>query len=102
MPYGGSILSQKRPIEPHCIGSLLIRQTDYFMFCSPWLTSGRLPSRRNGLPHTLHNLGVHRCRVFRHAGTGHLIPWHVKVGESVQDHLALPTISTNDGSPLSI
>lgn len=93
MPYGGNIPSQKRPIEPHCIGSLLISQTDYFMFCSPWLTSGRLPSRRHG---PLHDLGVRRCRVFRHAGTGHLIPWRVKVGESVQDHLVRPAISTND------
>ena len=52
--------------------------------------------RKHGVPQTLHDLGVHRCSVFRHAGTGHLIPWHVKLGESVQDHLVRPAISTND------
>ena len=52
--------------------------------------------RKHGVPHTLHDLGVHRCSVFRHAGTGHLIPWHVRLGESVQDHLVRPAISTND------
>lgn len=46
MLYGGGIPSQKRPIGPLCIGSLIISQTDYSMFCSPWLTSGRLPARR--------------------------------------------------------
>ncbi|MGE6122800.1 LysR substrate-binding domain-containing protein [Aeromonas media] len=52
--------------------------------------------RKHGVPQTLHDLGLHRCSVFRHAGTGHLIPWHVRLGESVQDHLVRPAISTND------
>ena len=52
--------------------------------------------RKYGVPLTLHDLGVHRCSVFRHAGTGHLIPWHVKVGDSMQEQLVRPAISTND------
>lgn len=52
--------------------------------------------RKHGIPLTLHDLNLHRCSVFRHAGTGHLIPWHVKVGDSIQDHPVRPAISTND------
>ncbi|HHQ4918442.1 LysR family transcriptional regulator [Aeromonas hydrophila] len=51
---------------------------------------------KHGVPMTLHDLSAHRCSVFRHAGSGHLIPWHVKVGDSLQEHLVSPTISTND------
>ena len=52
--------------------------------------------RKHGVPHTLHDLGLHRCSVFRHAGTGHLVPWHVNVGENIQEHLVRPALSTND------
>ena len=45
--YGGGIPSQKRPIGPLFIGSLIISQAHYSMLWSPWLTSGRLPARRH-------------------------------------------------------
>ncbi|MCH5051086.1 LysR family transcriptional regulator [Pectobacterium aquaticum] len=52
--------------------------------------------RKYGIPLTLNDLGIHRCSVFRHAGSGHVIPWHVKVGENMQEQLVRPAISTND------
>lgn len=52
--------------------------------------------RQHGVPLSLYDLGVHRCSVFRHAGSGRLIPWTVRVGESMQDHHVRPAFSTND------
>lgn len=52
--------------------------------------------RKYGIPLTLHDLAVHRCSVFRHPSTGNLIPWHVKVGDNIQEHLVRPALSTND------
>ncbi|MEC5397371.1 LysR family transcriptional regulator [Uliginosibacterium sp. H1] len=52
--------------------------------------------RKYGVPQALHELGAHRCSVFRHGGSGRLIPWHVNAGDSVQDHPVSPAFSTND------
>ncbi len=52
--------------------------------------------RKHGVPNSLPELAQHRCSVFRHAGTGRLIPWMVKVGEHLQDHHVRPALSTND------
>ncbi len=51
---------------------------------------------RHGAPNSLEDLATHRCSVFRHPGTGRLLPWKVKVdGETVQRDVP-PVISTND------
>lgn len=52
--------------------------------------------RKYGVPMSLQELEAHRCSVFRHGGSGRLIPWMVKVGEQQQDHHVRPAFSTND------
>lgn len=52
--------------------------------------------RKYGVPITLHDLGLHRCSAFRHAGNGRLVPWHVKIGDELQEHPVRPALSTND------
>lgn len=52
--------------------------------------------RKYGMPQALHELGAHRCSVFRHAGSGRPVPWHVKAGDSVLEQLVAPAFSTND------
>ncbi|WP_341678237.1 LysR family transcriptional regulator [Niveibacterium sp. SC-1] len=52
--------------------------------------------RKYGMPRALHELGGHRCSVFRHAGSGRPVPWHVKAGDSIQEQLVPPAFSTND------
>ena len=52
--------------------------------------------RKHGVPNTLLELPQHRCSVFRHGGTGRLLPWSVKVGEHLQEQLVSPALSTND------
>ncbi|WP_270800133.1 LysR family transcriptional regulator [Aeromonas sp. QDB54] len=52
--------------------------------------------RKYGVPLTLHDLGLHRCSAFRHAGNGRLVPWHVKIGDEPQEHPVRPALSTND------
>lgn len=51
---------------------------------------------RHGVPQTLDDLPSHRCSVFRHPGTGQVLPWYLQVaGEVVHRHLP-PALSTND------
>ncbi|MBL0559417.1 LysR family transcriptional regulator [Aeromonas hydrophila] len=52
--------------------------------------------RKYGVPLTLHDLGLHRCSAFRHAGNSRLVPWHVKIGDELQEHPVRPALSTND------
>ncbi len=52
--------------------------------------------RKYGVPLTLHDLALHRCSAFRHAGNGRLIPWYVKMGDELQEHPVRPALSTND------
>ena len=50
----------------------------------------------HGFPNSLDDLAAHRCSVFRHPGTGRLLPWSVKVdGETVLRDVS-PALSTND------
>lgn len=50
-----------------------------------------------GAPQTLDELASHRCSVFRHPGTGQVLPWYLQVaGELVHRDLP-PALSTNDG-----
>jgi len=52
--------------------------------------------QRHGAPDSLNALASHRCSAFRHPGTGKVVPWHVKVGESVADQQVVPALCTND------
>lgn len=51
---------------------------------------------RHGAPRSIHDLGTHRCSVYRHALTHALIPWHFKVDGEVLDQHVGPAFSTND------
>lgn len=51
---------------------------------------------RHGAPKTLDELALHRCSVFRHSGTGQILPWFLQIdGEVVHRNMPL-TLSTND------
>ncbi|WPC65325.1 LysR family transcriptional regulator [Rhodoferax ferrireducens] len=51
---------------------------------------------RYGAPRTLEELASHRCSVFRHPGTGQVLPWYLQVdGEVVHRDMPL-ALSTND------
>ncbi|GAA5171927.1 LysR family transcriptional regulator [Viridibacterium curvum] len=52
--------------------------------------------RKHGVPETHLALSAHRCSVFRNPNDGRMIPWHLKVGDSVQDWPVPPAFSTND------
>jgi DNA-binding transcriptional LysR family regulator len=52
--------------------------------------------QRHGAPETLNALASHRCSAFRSPVTGRLIPWHVKVADSVIDHAVVPALCVND------
>lgn len=52
--------------------------------------------RRHGLPESHLALAEHRCSVFRHPANGRLVPWHMKIGDSIQDWPVSPAFSTND------
>ncbi|TWH64772.1 DNA-binding transcriptional LysR family regulator [Azomonas agilis] len=52
--------------------------------------------RRHGIPRGLHDLASHRCGAFRRTNDGRLVPWYVRIGDSVQEQHVTPTFSTND------
>lgn len=52
--------------------------------------------RKYGVPQSLYDLGTHRCSAFRRAGDGRILPWHVKLGDSIQDQHVTPAFCTND------
>lgn len=49
-----------------------------------------------GAPNSIEQLAAHRCSVFRHPGSGRVVPWLFKVGGEVISHDVPPTLSTND------
>jgi len=51
---------------------------------------------RYGTPDSLAALQSHRCSVFRHPGTGAIVPWRVKVRDDVVEQPVVPAICTND------
>ncbi|MDR3409431.1 MAG: LysR family transcriptional regulator [Formivibrio sp.] len=51
---------------------------------------------RHGAPDSLSDLAMHHCCVFRHPGTGRLLPWWVKVNDEVISLDVPPTLSTNN------
>lgn len=50
----------------------------------------------HGAPNSIEQLASHRCSVFRHPGTGRVLPWLLKVGDEVISHDLPPALSTND------
>jgi len=52
--------------------------------------------RNYGAPGTLAELHSHRCSIFRHPATGAVIPWRVKVGDSLAEQRVVPALYTND------
>ena len=52
--------------------------------------------RKYGRPKSLADLGTHRCSAFRPSSLGHIVPWRVRVGESMQDQHVTPAFCTND------
>lgn len=50
----------------------------------------------HGAPHSIAELPSHRCSVFRHPGTGQIVPWRVKVGDDEVEQPVVPAICTND------
>ena len=52
--------------------------------------------RKYGVPKSLAELGAHRCSAFRRPSDGRVVPWRVRVGESLQDQHINPAFCTND------
>jgi len=52
--------------------------------------------RKYGCPRNLADLGAHRCSAFRPPNRGHIVPWRVRVGETMQDQHVTPAFCTND------
>lgn len=50
----------------------------------------------HGAPASIEQLASHRCSVFRHPGTGRILPWLLKVGGEVISLDLPPMLSTND------
>jgi DNA-binding transcriptional LysR family regulator len=52
--------------------------------------------RKHGIPQSLYELSSHRCSAFRRASDGRVVPWRVRVGDSMQDQPINPAFCTND------
>lgn len=50
----------------------------------------------HGAPKTIDDLATHRCSMFRHPGTGRVLPWYFKVAGEVVSRDFSPALSTND------
>jgi DNA-binding transcriptional LysR family regulator len=50
----------------------------------------------HGAPDSIEQLATHRCSVFRHPGSGRVLPWLLKVGGEVISLDLPPTLSSND------
>ncbi|VTU13175.1 D-malate degradation protein R [Variovorax sp. SRS16] len=50
----------------------------------------------HGAPNSIEQLNSHRCSVFRHPGTGRVLPWLLKIGGEVISREVPPALSTND------
>lgn len=49
----------------------------------------------HGAPQSIEDLSSHRCSVFRHSGTGRVLPWYFKVDGEVVSRDLPPSLSTN-------
>ena len=52
--------------------------------------------RKYGAPQTLRELDSHRCSAFRRASDGRIVPWFVRVSDSLQEQHIRPAFCTND------
>jgi DNA-binding transcriptional LysR family regulator len=52
--------------------------------------------RKYGAPRSLYQLDEHRCSGFRRPSDGRVVPWGVRVGDSMLDQNIRPSFSTND------
>lgn len=50
----------------------------------------------HGAPDSLSALAAHRCTAFRSPGTGRVVPWYVKEGDSVMQQQVVPALCVND------
>lgn len=50
----------------------------------------------HGAPRSIEQLASHRCSVFRHPGSGRVLPWLLKTDGEMISHDVSPTLSTND------
>ena len=51
---------------------------------------------RHGVPASLDELARHRCSLFRHSGTGRLLPWFFRLGDEIVTRDLPPAFTTND------
>lgn len=51
---------------------------------------------KHGAPDNLGALAAHTCSAFRSPGTGQVIPWRVKVADSIMDQHVVPAMCFND------
>jgi DNA-binding transcriptional LysR family regulator len=49
-----------------------------------------------GAPKSIDELATHRCSMFRHPGTGRVLPWYFKVDNEIVSRDFPPALSTND------
>lgn len=54
--------------------------------------------QQHGAPDSLQALASHRCSAFRNSATGRIVPWHVKVDESVIELPVVSALCVNDES----
>lgn len=52
--------------------------------------------RKHGVPRSLGELASHRCSAFRRPSDGRVVPWRVRVGDSILDQPVRPAFCTND------
>lgn len=52
--------------------------------------------RKHGRPRSLYELEAHRCSAFRRPSDGRVVPWSVKLGDSIQEYPIRPSFCTND------
>ncbi|MEW9900763.1 LysR family transcriptional regulator [Chitinivorax sp. PXF-14] len=52
--------------------------------------------RKHGVPKSLYELSSHRCSAFRRPSDGRVVPWRVRLGDSMQDQPVNPAFCTND------
>ena len=50
----------------------------------------------HGAPNSIDQLAAHRCSVLRHAGSGRVLPWLLRVDGAVVSRDLAPALSTND------
>lgn len=51
---------------------------------------------KHGMPKSIDDLASHRCSMFRHPGTGRVLPWYFKVDDETVARELPPALSTND------